>query len=56
MDEIKEGCVVSLGADIYAPHMTVGKITKGEARCYWFKDKELKQALLPVAALRFVKE
>lgn len=57
MTEIKEGCVATLVSDhVYAPCMTVGKIKDGEAKCFWFRDKELKIAHIPVAALRLAKE
>ena len=57
MAEIKEGCIATLASDgIYAPRMTVGKITDGEAKCFWFRDKELKVVHIPVAALRATQE
>lgn len=55
MNEIKEGDVVMLASASTGPSMTVAKIKVGLAECLWFSGRDLKQAHIPVVALKKMK-
>lgn len=52
--EIALGDVVKVRSE--GPLMTVGRLEKDEAYCYWFANDLFASAIIPIEALAFVRK